>query len=677
MIAMDPSLSPELAEFRWFVDAARPPRRRTMRQFAEQEIVLPTGPFEGRRYSVDRQPFARLLLDEIDSARWSSIVIVGPSQSGKTLTGSVIPVLYHLFECCETVIYAASNSDMVNDKWKQDLLPAILRTRYRDLLPSNGGGSRGGTPMSIQFKHGVTLRFMTGGGGDKSVASFTSRVLVVTEVDGFDVTGASSREASKIKQLEARTRAFGRRRRIYKECTVSTDVGHIWTSYQQGSASRLALPCPHCRQFVTPEREHFVGWETAEDVQAAAALGAIHCPRCGEAWSEADRISANQRALVVHKGQEINPIGEILGDGPKTDTLGFRWTAANNLLWTSAEIAKEEWEKSRELDDETADLEMRQFVWTLPAVAKTLDVTPLTAHTLMTRQARSPRGLLPVDTTAFTVGCDLGKYLAHWVGIAWQLNGTGVIVDYGQFEIPSDSLGFEAALLVALRAFRDRCEAGWTWEGIAAPRPPDQVWIDSGYQGRSEGLRPVYLFVRESGPLDMNRYQAVKGFGEADGRLVRYQRPGKKSKEIVHIGEEYHFTHDVPEAIYRVDCNADHWKTFFHNRLSVPLQSPLAPGSLVLCQAIPKEHTALAKHLTSEKQVEEYLEGRGYIQRWERVKKANHYFDAGYMACAAGHFCGVRLLEEPKAATVSPETPPNGKPRHDDDRPYFILERGE
>jgi hypothetical protein len=60
--------------------------------------------------------------------------------------------------------------DMVKDKWEEDLLPAIeASSRYRDLLPRRGEGSRGGNVESrVQFQNGATLRFMTGGGGDKA-----------------------------------------------------------------------------------------------------------------------------------------------------------------------------------------------------------------------------------------------------------------------------------------------------------------------------------------------------------------------------------------------------------------------------------------------------------------------------------------------------------------------------
>src|ERR1035437_9955433 len=77
-----------------------PPALRTMREFAEQEIILPTGPFEGRRFNCLRQPFTRLLLDEEDRRDpatgylyWRRRNVTGPQQCGKSLLGFVIPIL--------------------------------------------------------------------------------------------------------------------------------------------------------------------------------------------------------------------------------------------------------------------------------------------------------------------------------------------------------------------------------------------------------------------------------------------------------------------------------------------------------------------------------------------------------------------------------------------------------
>jgi hypothetical protein len=60
--------------------------------------------------------------------------------------------------------------DMAADKWREDILPVIEQARFREYMPTRGGGSRGGRVESLQFTNGATLKFMSGGGGDKSRA---------------------------------------------------------------------------------------------------------------------------------------------------------------------------------------------------------------------------------------------------------------------------------------------------------------------------------------------------------------------------------------------------------------------------------------------------------------------------------------------------------------------------
>jgi hypothetical protein len=80
-----------------------------------------------------------------------------------------------------------------------------------------------------------------------------------------------------------------------------------------------------------------------------------------------------------------------------------------------------------------------------------------------------------------------------------------------------------------------------------------------------------------------------------------------------------------------------------HARLSTPLTST---GALTFYQAGPHEHLTLSRHLTAETKVEEFISGIGVVTRWERIRKDNHWLDAIYNACAAGHLAGARLITE-------------------------------
>lgn len=103
----------------------------------------------------------------------------------------------------------------------------------------------------------------------------------------------------------------------------------------------------------------------------------------------------------------------------------------------------------------------------------------------------------------------------------------------------------------------------------------------------------------------------------------------------------YHVAFQRAPRMYLVEVDADHWKTFVHQRLTTPVGQP---GAMTLYQTSSYEHLSLAKHLTAERKTEEFLVGKGVITRWERVRKQNHWLDALYIACAAGHLAGVRLL---------------------------------
>lgn len=640
---------------------------RTMRAFAEEEIVLPNGPYEGTKFRCERQPYGRLWLDAVDSRRWRRIATTGPAQSGKTLIGFVIPTLYHLFEMGETVIVAAPKMNVIADKWREDLRPVIGRTRYRSLLPQSGAGSKGGLVEAVSFANGATLRFMTGGGDDKSRASFTARVLIVTEVDGMDEAGGGSREADKISQLEARTMAFGDRAAIYLECTVSIETGRIWSEYQRGTASRIVRPCPHCGAWVTPEREHLVGWQSAQSLEEAREKSELSCPSCGEIWSEDDRLRANAFGKLLHRGQSIDDDGTVAGEPPRTDTLGIRWTAADNHFVSMAYVGGEEWRSGREDDSDNADRRMRQFFWTLPARPAAEQVLSLDVQHIVQRATQVPRGVVPAGTQWLTVGIDIGKHLCHWMAVAWRPGATPHVVDYGQLEVPGRMPSTEMAILAALREFRDQyLEPGWPLAGSRDSKSVDQAWIDSRYKDTA-----IYAFVRES----PKKYRPMKGFGlgqrDDTGANAMYAAPAKPGGAVGLIGLRYHLVFAMNDKVWFVEVDANYWKTWAHERLAAPIGEP---GAMTLYAGDPLQHRELAQQLTAETQTTEFIAGKGHVTYWKQVRRANHWFDALYIACAAGHFAGVRLLEPSKPPSAEParERPSFTMP---DGRPFLVTER--
>jgi hypothetical protein len=220
-------------------------------------------------------------------------------------------------------------------------------------------------------------------------------------------------------------------------------------------------------------------------------------------------------------------------------------------------------------------------------------------------------------------------------------------------------MGVEQASIVALRQFRNMILQGWPM-GVAGGevKVPHMVLADAGYM-----TDVVYAFCRESG----NRFIPSVGRGAAQQHPRQYNQVTQTGSTVAYLGEGFHINWLPRENVHLTEVDADHWKTWVHQRLCTPVGSP---GSMTFFQATPTEHFALAKHLTAEVKIEEFIAGKGIVTKWERRRKQNHWFDTLYNACAAGHYCGVRLVEEEKK-----EPPPQPKRREPERQPWIDIER--
>ena len=608
-----------------------------MREFAEQEIVIPKGPFAKRLFDCSRQPCAAKWFELVDSGLWNRHFATGPTQSGKTFCCFVIPAMYHLFEIQdESIVLLAPKMEINRDKWFDDLLPAIQASRYKDQLPTKGPGSEGGFADSIRFKNGTTLKFMTGGGDDKNRASFTTRVVIVTEVDGMDTASEASRETDPITQTEARTLSHGKRKRIYGECTVSIESGRTWQELTNGTNTRLAVQCPVCKDHVTPEREDLLGWQEAENVIEARERSAFACPSCGVLWDDARRHAANESMLCVHRGQSIVD-GIVTGELPKTDTLGFRWNAFNNQFWEIADIGADEWKASHSASPDNAEKEQLQFKWAKPYKPDIEASVNLDQKMILARAGSMPEGLLPADTLYLSCGIDLGMYLSHWVTIAATKNGTIMEIQYGEIEVHSKTIGVERALRQCLHEWKDMCDHGWPLPD-GTMRIVDRGIVDSGYQG-IRGSNVVYKFIQEHGG---GRYWAADGRGTAEDGHQSYSHPTQITHKTPLIGEQYHVT-NTESGYMIVAINANHWKSWVHRRLATPIG---AHGAMVLHKADGLAHLSYAKHLTAERAETVFKPSKGNIEVWNKISKHNHKFDATYYACVGLDMAGFRIIED-------------------------------
>lgn len=659
------SVNNEARLLRDVVRNLRTPRLRSRLAWAEQELVIPDGEHEGTRFRSDTLPYTKLLLGEIDKRHWRRVVVTGPSQGGKTLSAFVIPTLYHLFEIKEKVICGVPDMDMAGDKWRDDLLPAIEASRYRYLLPLRGKGTKGGTPDVITFRNGSSLKFVSGGGGDKERAGKTARVLVVTETDGMDVRGGGSAESDKLAQMEARTFSYADRAQIYLECTVSTEEGFTWKKYQEGTASRIISPCRHCGKWVSPEREHFLGWQDAETGVAAGRSAGFFCPECGGGWSDLDRREMNLQSKLVHRGQEVTDTGEIVGTPVETDTFGFRWSAFHNLFQPSAFLGEQEWEAAQSEDNESAELKLKQFIWCIPPKDENVEKVELTvgvvrgsARGYAGRCSGLSRGDIPDGTEFLTCFVDIGKRVLTWSVSAWTGKYDRSVIDYGFFETSlPDVVGEEVAISEALDSLRAELESRYRL---------DAPLVDSGHWNTV-----IFEFVKRS-----PGWRATKGIGESTYRHPRQATDGKWPSPN---GDRWYLSHLASDGVWEVNFDADWFKHRVHAGYQVrPLSETgeRRSGAVTLFGTDPQEHSTFADQITAEEFLREFTKARGWKESWKKKRRDNHLLDCDVGNLVAHSLCLARRSQEADSQTVV--TGEVQEPRgftSPDGRPFLITER--
>jgi hypothetical protein len=649
---------------------------RPISQFALEEIILPpSGPHPGEAFTIERQPFAGLWFSLIESGLFVRYAITGPLQSGKTLCGVVIPAMFHLFEIGENVVYGIPQMEMAMDKWKQDLLPVIMASRYASLLPDSGTGSQGGKFESITFKNGATLKFMSAKGGDEKRSGFTARVLVMTEVDKYDEASETSRESDPVTQMIGRSEAFEVMNTIvFMECSVSIETGRIWVEYTSGSMATIKLPCPYCPEYVTLERENLVGWQDAGNELDAREWAHFVCPCCGHPWTEEDRATAHKSAKLTHKGQTVVN-GEVVGPLPKTLTAGFRWNAANNLFKPAADIGWKEWKARFDPDEENGEKALLQFLWAQPWKGEVLEGIDLKPAIVASRLTGLARYEIPDDTETLVCHVDMHKRWHNCTVLATGGSGPNKwrsVVDY--FVVPTPWVegtdnhvaAMSAALVEVRQLLADRrwvSPSGDEWD-------IDLHLVDAGFE-QDMALVTISGF----GP----RWLLIKGFNPAE---TGYKAPKEDTQEIK-AGFHLHFSQQPakPELKVRswwlILVDTDFWMRQVHAGFATAttIDGVRQPGSIGLWgkdagvhmqpAILQRLRSSFAEQVCGWKWVSQFNPRKGEMMGWV-PNGEDHWLDNLYN-CLAGDAI-VRQLHSrfhPKPtdapAAREPMTTPNGQ----------------
>lgn len=611
-----------------------PPR--SIVDFVLSDFIVPDGLSKGRRFTFERQPVLRSWFEAIDSGLFNEFVFTAPSQFGKTLSGFVAPLLYHLCEIEESYVLGVPYGDMAANKWEADIDPVLQASpRLRSLRPRHGSGSSGGRVRdSVTMANGCICKFMSAGGQDAAKAGFTSRVFGVTEAKAFSEIREASDEADPLRQLRARQRSYpDNERRSYVEGTLGKSDQLPWTLMPLSTQSRIVSKCPHCKAHVTCEREHLVGWQSTKSANEAAKKAHFVCPDCDHKITESQRATALQSAVLLHAGQSIDSRGRVKGPPPQSKRLWFRCSAWHNMFLSAGDIAVDEWRASQLAEDSperlSAERELCQFVWCVPWDPPKMDSDiELDKTSIDNRRLAVQRSMVPDDTLRLTVGVDLGMRTGWYLQLATRADGSRHVADYDCFEVPSHEMKLDRAIKTALEELRRSL-----LEGLIYPDgrviTPGEIWYDAGYRAT-----PVLEFVTGHAQSDIHAIElAAYGRGATAIEKGTFTLPKAKSKSVRQIGDDrmWFLQREIGKPHLKLYWDSDSTKYEVMQSLTIPQESP---GCVTLYAGTSKIHERIVRHWTNEPLVTE-VTALGVERQVFRRKGANHLLDCMAMAIRA------------------------------------------
>ena len=288
------------------------------------------------------------------------------------------------------------------------------------------------------------------------------------------------------------------------------------------------------------------------------------------------------------------------------------------------------------------------------------ELPTMTAEEIAEKISGVPKAQVPIAVEQITAFVDIHDDLLYWLAVGWSADFSGWVLDYSVWpEQPGRGVakrkaartlksvkrgaGVEGAIRAGLDSLcKELLHREWARSDGASMRI-GRCFVDNGYKPAV-----VDSFCRYSTHAAILTPSRGLGITASRKPMNEYHRkPGDK------FGLNWHISKPPAGTLRVCRFDANWWKTFVHSRLAVVLGDK---GCLSLYGKRPVEHRTFAEHISAEKPVRTFGQGR-WCDEWHlRPGVAdNHWLD-----CLVG--CAVAAsLDGAALAGMTPEAKPKRK----------------
>ena len=257
----------------------RPPPKLKPSEFADEHLIVTTGPLAGTRWKT--QAYQRGIVDAFEEPGVEEVVVKGSSQWGKTSVACVLVSYHMVHDPCPIMVVSPTEDPMAKDFSRRRIDPMIRTTPVLAAVVDPRRTPEGSnTALSKTFRGG-TLD-LPGANSAPSLAARSVRVLILDEIDRFPLE--LGKEGSTLEIAIRRTLTYGARRRILKLSSPTITTAPIHQEYLRGDQRKFFVPCPACADC------HPLRWEDVTCPDGDPDLAHFVCPACQHDVTEAERM---------------------------------------------------------------------------------------------------------------------------------------------------------------------------------------------------------------------------------------------------------------------------------------------------------------------------------------------------------------------------------------------------
>ena len=616
-----------------------PPPKLSMSEWADRYRVLSAGTSAvPGRWRTARAPHTREIMDTISDRKSHEVVVMTPSQAGKTET-LLNTIGYYIHQEPSPILLVQPRVEDAKS-FSKDRLQRMLddSPALSNFVAQAKSRDSGNTIQHKMFPGGDI--FMTGANAPAGLAMRPRRIVLFDEVDRYPAS--SGDEGDPITIAKARTVTYQSTAKIvYVSSPTIEGKSRIARIYGQSDKRRWNVPCPHCgeEQILKWGR---VRWDGRDDKDAdqATKYARYECSECGVLWDESDR----QRAVVK---------GRWVAENPGSNIAGF-WLGGLDSPFTSMARLADSYVQTRGNPEEEKSFINTKLgrLWSERGEAPE-------AERIFERRESYPIRQVPDRAVLLTAGVDVQDNRLEMEVVAWARGHESWSIDYLVIDGNPSARETWDRLTAAINETYFRAD-GW-------PYKIERLVIDTG----GHFTQHVYNWARSLGD---NRVMLGKGQGRMSTPL------GRPTWVDMTIGGK---TIKNACQLWPIGINGLKAELYSWLKLSKPDEGEFAPG---YCH-FPMYEIEHFRQLTAE-QMKRVVDRRGYATtEWIKAYHRNEALDVRVYARAAVIAYGtdrwtdddwsyqerhLGIGDEPEALAAKPETIESEQPV----KPHAPLDYG-